>query len=1210
MNRTKIKNYAPQARRDFLQAVTDRAAFYGLTEKRLEPVTVQGDVALIAGRDFPKDVAQKRKALQERVERDGFGPTMEALAYTWFNRLVAIRYMELHGYLDHGYRVLSHPDPAKSMPEILEHAEHVELPGLNRDRVVILKLDGTREAELYRLLLVAQCNALHSAMPFLFERIGDETELVLPESLLHSDSIVRKLVSGIDEEDWQEVEIIGWLYEAYISERYEAVIGSVVGSADIPAATQRFTPKWIVRYLVQNTLGRLWLATDPQSPLKGQMKYYIEPAEQTPEVQEQLKAITPTSLNPEEITFLDPACGSAHILVEAYDLFKAIYQERGYRARDIPRLILGKNLFGLEIDDRAAQLAAFALMMKARADDRRIFEQVIQPQVRALVQTDGMDAEDIAAALNVSDSKEPPPPGQLFETDDNLFTRKASPAARPQYTSLTDMTALVDLFQHAKTFGSLIQVPPALATHLPQIEQRCREVAGQTSEITSRTAASFLAVIEQARMLAGQYDCVVANPPYMGSKYYNTPLKAYVNRHYKDAKADLYACFIQRNSDFAKPNGLVGMITIPGWMFLSSFQDLRKSLFANQTIDTFIHNGRGVFGSDFGSCSFVLRNKNLLQYHGTFRRLFEKQGSVTSNEELERRYFVTNDYYASPADFDCLPGEVIAYWISEQEKQAFSSSTPLCSIAELRQGLATADDTRFLRLWHEVALGSIKFDARSREEAKESGKTWFPVNKGGPLRKWFGNNEYVVNWREDGVEIRNFFWEGGRQRSRPQNMDYYFRPGITWSRVSIGLPSFRIFGDGFIIADTGPAAYCDESFRLILLAYLNSNLITHFLSIMSPTAHFEVGQVKDLPFRNPGSRAEAIAASLVELFQSDWDSFETSWGFQRSPLLDSSSLQTIALSFERWAEQRRSAQDRAKNLEEENNRLFINCFGLQDRLSPELTQDRIGLTRADGQEAVKSLISYAVGCTMGRFSLDKPGLIYAHGGNVGFDPGQYRTFPVDPDGIVPVMEADWFADDAAHRFVEFLGVAWPREHLEENLRFVADSLGPSRGEPPRDTIRHYLATNFYKHHLQTYKRRPIYWLFSSGRQRAFQCLVYLHRYHEGTLSRMRTEYVIPLQGKLASRIDQLAGDIPKATSTSHRTTLTKERDKLIKQQAELQAYNEKLRHYADMRISLDLDDGVKVNYGKLSELLTEVGLKTIVSSPSKDSDEADDDFNG
>src|SRR4051794_36511915 len=428
MNRTRLKNYAPQARRDFIQAVTDRAAYFGLTATKVEPVTVKGDSVLIGGRVFPRKVGEQRRRLEERVHQHGFQQTMEALAYTWFNRLVAIRFMELHDYLENGeggasYRVLSNPDKDRPTPEILEKAEHVTLESLDRQKVIDLKLEGTKEVELYRLLLIAECNALNSAMPFLFERIDDETELVLPDNLLHSDSLIRKLVNEIDEEDWNAVEIIGWLYQFYISEKKDEVIGKVVASEDIPAATQLFTPNWIVKYLVQNTLGRQWLATYPQSALRQQMAYYIEPAEQTPEVQEQLKAITPTSLNPEELTFLDPACGSAHILVEAYDVFKAIYQERGYRAKDIPRLILAKNLFGLEIDDRAAQLAAFALMMKARADDRRIVEQGIQPQVRALVQTDGMDAEDIAAALNASASKETPPPGQLFETEDNLFTR-------------------------------------------------------------------------------------------------------------------------------------------------------------------------------------------------------------------------------------------------------------------------------------------------------------------------------------------------------------------------------------------------------------------------------------------------------------------------------------------------------------------------------------------------------------------------------------------------------------------------------------------------------------------------------------------------------------------------------------------------------------------------------------------------------------------
>ncbi len=1196
MNRTKIKNYAPQARRDFLQAVTDRAAFYGLTEKRIEPVTVQGDVALIAGRAFPKDVAQKRKALQERVERDGFGPTMEALAYTWFNRLVAIRYMELHGYLDHGYRVLSHPDPDRTMPEILEHAEHVELPGLNRDRVVELKLDGTKEAELYRLLLVAQCNALHSAMPFLFERIGDETELVLPESLLHSDSIVRKLVSGIDEEDWQEVEIIGWLYEAYVSERYEAVIGSVVASPDIPAATQRFTPKWIVRYLVQNTLGRLWLATYPQSPLKSQMKYYIEPAEQTPEVQEQLKAITPSSLDPEAITFLDPACGSAHILVEAYDLFKAIYQDRGYRAKDLPRLILTKNLFGLEIDDRATQLAAFALMMKARADDRRIFEQGVQPQVRALVQTDGMDAEDIAAALNVLDSKETPPPGQLFETEDNLFSRATSTAVRPKYISLTDVAALVDLFQHAKTFGSLIQVPPALAARLTQIEQRCREVAGQRGEIASRTAARFLPVIEQARLLAGRYDCVVANPPYMGSKYFNPCLKEFVAKYYPEAKPDICIAFIEKGFELVKPTGYVGEITMQSWMFLSSYERFREKTLRQKTILGMAHLGPHAFPSIGGHVvqvtAFVATPKALPDYRGAFLRLVNG-----NSEEKERQFLGAERYSPSSSEFFNVPGSPVGYWVSPSTRAAFRSGVRLGEIVPPCQGLATTNNELFLRRWHEVSIEKIGFSCSSKEEAAQSQKKWFPFNKGGDFRKWYGNLEYIINFEKNGKTICDYIdsTPGARVKSNGRiiNRDKYFREGITWSDVTAGPSAFRRLPKGFVLGNVGHSAFPNPGVEpLAVLAFLNSPVVAALTEILCPTVHFDVGYFSKIPYLCDFSDlAGKMSSDAVVLAKRDWDSFETSWDFQSLPLM-SKRGKPLQQSEEDTEADHAELFHKMKVLEEENNRLFIEAYGLQSELSPEVPDDQITLYRPNREEDIKRLISYAVGCMMGRYSLDKPGLIYAHGGNVGFDPGQYQTFPADPDGIVPVMEADWFADDAAHRFVEFLGVAWPREHLEENLKFVADALGPSRGEQPRDTIRRYLASGFYKHHLQTYKRRPIYWLFSSGKQRAFQCLVYLHRYHEGTLSRMRTEYVIPLQGKLASRIDQLAGDIPKASSTSHRNKLTKERDALLKQQAELQAYDEKLRHYSDMRIAIDLDDGVKVNYGKFGDLLAEVKAVT------------------
>jgi hypothetical protein len=596
MNRTKIKNYAPQARRDFLQAVTDRAAHLGLTAATIEPVKVQGDVAVIGGRAFPRAVAEKRKRLEAQVRSHGFEQKMEALAYTWFNRLVALRFMELHGYLDHGYRALSHPDPEKTDPEILEHAEHVELPELDRQKVIDLKLEGNKGAELYRLLLVAQCNALHSALPFLFERVDDETELVLPDNLLHSDSIIRKLVAGIDEEDWQEVEIIGWLYQFYISEKKDEVIGSVVASEDIPAATQLFTPNWIVKYLVQNTLGRQWLATYPQSALRKQMDYYIEPAEQTPEVQEQLKGITPASLNPEDLTLLDPACGSGHILVEAYDLFKAIYQERGYRAKDIPALILQKNLFGLEIDDRAAQLAAFALIMKARADDRRIFDSGAKPNVLALQESRDMDAASITDALNAPINKDDVPPEYLFEEIEEekagLFSKKA--LAEKGHVAQADIAYLLELFDSAKTFGSLIQIPPKLAAKLPEIENRLDDVL-KYGDLTHASAQVIKPLLQQARLLSRQYDAVVANPPYMGSKAFNPELRRFIQENYDEGKADLYAAFVQCGFLSLRPNSWLGMVTMRSWMFLPAYEEIRDTMLATRTVSSLVLIGYNSF---------------------------------------------------------------------------------------------------------------------------------------------------------------------------------------------------------------------------------------------------------------------------------------------------------------------------------------------------------------------------------------------------------------------------------------------------------------------------------------------------------------------------------------------------------------------------------------------------------------------------------------
>jgi len=1250
MNRNKLKAYAPKARREFIKAVTDRAAFYGLTKDKIEPITERGDVAIIGGKPFPIDVAKKRKRLEERIRREGFGQVMEAMAYTWFNRFVAIRYMEVHGYLEHGYRVLSatpveYPHVPSSgatgqagrgpgstgranstndtnkggtvsgFPEILVYAEHVDLPGLDQEKVVELKLAGNRDEELYRMLLIAQCNALHKAMPFLFERIGDATELLLPENLLHSDSLIRKMVSEIPEEEWEEVEIIGWLYQFYISEKKDQVIGKVVKSEDIPAATQLFTPNWIVKYMVQNTLGRQWVATYPNSPLKRQMEYYIEPADQTPEAEELLKSIMPESLNPEELTLLDPACGSGHILVEAYDLLKAIYQERGYRAKDIPKLILEKNLYGLEIDDRAAQLAAFTLMMKARADDRRIFENGTRPHVLAIENNPGL-SDDVL---------------QVFTTD---YTDKTDKNEYAVSVSIHDMRNLLKLFEHGKTFGSLIRVPEKLADRLPHIFALVEHVLAHGDMFEKAAAEALRSISEQAALLLRKYDCVVTNPPYMGSKGMNPDLKEFAKLSYPDSKSDLFAMFIERAKQFGQATGYVGLITPYVWMFLLSYEKLRKQLIDDATITTLDQLEYNAFQpACIPVCTFVFYNSQIRGYKGSFIKLSEFKGhqnqaprTLEAIRNLNCGWF----YRASATDFKKIPSSPIAYWVSENQKSLFKYDA-LKKFAVFKEGLTTANNHLFLRIWSEIEFSKIAIGV----SASNLNIIWAPYNKGGSFRRWYGNNFYVVDWRINGDRIKKY------PGSSFRNSSFHFRRGSTFSALSSGLFSVRYSGVGFSFDSKGTMLFSDKKLEAVTI-YLNSKVCRELLKLVAPTLDFRFGTIQELPYleSNPVNFDK-----LVYLGKSDWDSYENSWDFTELPLLSGRWAvgsgpkeklttrhhpihATLGEAYARLRSHWRGMPLEMKRLEEENNRIFIEAYGLQDELTPDVPISEITLTcnphyryggdKSDEEleellltDTIKELISYTIGCMMGRYSLDQPGLIYAHSGNDQFreiyhekhnkpTPPQnknhscdsWSTFSPDQDGIIPITDTDWFPDDAANRFNEFISVAWPKEHLEENLKFAAESLGPKRSESPRETIRRYISTGFFKHHMKMYKKRPIYWLFSSGNLRAFQCLVYLHRYNEGTLSRMRTEYVIPLQGKISARIEQLSGDINAATSTAHRKKLERERDKLVKQQVELQTFDEKLRHYADQRISLDLDDGVKVNYGKFGDLLAEVKAVT------------------
>jgi type II restriction/modification system DNA methylase subunit YeeA len=1203
MNRSALKKYAPQARLNFIEAVTLRTRRLGLDPAISVSVEQTGDVLLIGGQPFPASVAKQRSELARRIQLQGFNAVIEALAYTWFNRLVAIRFMELKGYLSHGYRVLSHPQGQQ--PEILDHVQHLDLPGLDKAEVIRLKTAGNQDEVLYREILLAQCHELHRNMPFLFEALDDATELLLPDNLLRTDSPIALLISEIEEADWQEVEVIGWLYQFYISDKKEEVARKVVKSEDIPAATQLFTPNWIVQYLVQNSLGRLWLMANPGSSLKEKMPYYIEPSEQTPEVQAQLDALIKVrvdedggTLNPESLTVLDPACGSGHILVEAYNLLRAIYEERGYRLREIPRLILQKNLYGLDIDDRAAQLAGFALLMKAREDDRRLFDDEGNPphlNVIAIQQSAGLPDEEMArviinAAIQIEG-------GDAFHSG-QLFGGGQLETLHSSGVTVLDLRHLIQLFEHGKTFGSLIRVPDALKIKLGMIVDLLASVRSKGDDL-SRSYA--MQVMEQfawpASLLALQFDAVVANPPYMGGKSLNLALKEFAKKSFPDSKADLFAMFIERGFLWCKPTGFNSMVTMQSWMFLSSYLTMREKLLSDRTIHTMAHLGARAFSEISGevvqTTAFVMQGHHLNGFKPVFFRLVE-------GDEAEKEAALLSGHHrydqGVQEDFNKIPGSPIAYWASSKVKGSFSEHPSLAQVGKPRQGLATTDNERFLRFWHECALNKIFFSANNSSDARESQCRWFPCQKGGGFKKWYGNNEYVVDWEGDGKRIKDLvIARYGNASKRVANESFYFKSGITWATISSASLSMRFVPNGFIFETKGAMCFFDSDVALRRsLGFCNSAIVNPLLNCISPTLDFHEGPVGTLPIADIESAViDENVQSCVDLSKIDWDESELSWDFSRLPIVTKGSRN--ALISEGWGELSVELQNRIglmKSKEEENNRIFLEAYDLIDEIAYEVPEVQVTLSRASREKDMQRLISYAIGCIMGRYSLDEPGLIYAHSSGVGFEPSRYLKIPADADGIIPITDESWFEDDVAERVREFVKVVWGAETRVENMEWLADSLGRKVGESADEAIRRYLSTSFYKDHLQTYKKRPIYWLFSSGKQKAFECLVYLHRYNEGTLSRMRMEYVVPLQSRMQARIDKLTDDIDSATSSIQQKALQRRKVKLAKQLEELRRFDESLRPFADQRITLDLDDGVKINYGKFGDLLADVKVIT------------------
>jgi type II restriction/modification system DNA methylase subunit YeeA len=1207
MNKAKLKSYAPQARLDFIAAVTARANLLGLSEKagqlEVAPAQTQGDVTLIAGQAWPAKVAAQREQLVARMRREGFAQTCDAIAYTWFNRFAALRYMELHDYLGHGHRALSSAE--SKIPDILTHASELAhagdtgLPGLKAELVTEMKLAGNRDGELYRMLLVAQCNALSTAMPFLFERIDDDSELLLPDNLLRSDSVIAKLVEEIPEEDWAEVEIIGWLYQFYISDKKDQVIGKVVKSEDIPAATQLFTPNWIVQYLVQNSIGRLWLMANPQSTLAKDWPYYITPAEQAPEVQSQLDALTQTrvredgdTLNPESITVLDPACGSGHILVVAYDVLKAIYLERGYQPRAIPRLILEKNLYGLDIDDRAAQMAGFALMMKARADDRRLFNEPIKLNVLSLQESKGLDPENLTQALqaivNSGDQSEGGAIRSEFLAHD-LFPESHQQGSLSETNPQNDknknlrlaIATLLKVFGDAKTYGSLIEVPTQLSANLLWIRRQL-ESALQGGDLYAQSAAQdLMPLINQALILGMKFDSVIANPPYMGSKGMNPALKDYAKVTFPDSKSDLFAMFMERGFEWCKPSGFNSMVTMQSWMFLSSYEAMRKKLLRERTIQTMAHLGARAFteisGEVVQTTAFCMSRFGAPNFFPTFFRLTEGDEGRKNSDLLKRSGCFKTILQSNLLK---IPGYPVSYWITPSALNCYVTLRQLSDLFEPKAGISTGANGRFISHWWEHSSSSLFIftDKPAKEKVK-----FFPHNKGGEYRRWYGNTDFVLRYDSDAIremeQLAGF---------RHDNSALYFQPSVSWSKITSSGFCARAFPRGYAFDSAGISIFPDHPVSYVGL--LNSNSFSYLTSFISPTLNFTVGDISRVPVPTAISDTDTQRL-LISIFEQDWASSESSHEFKSLPLMRFKTKSLLDSYLQNELDIKTCIQ-KVQSLESNNNQLFINAYGLQDDLSSEVPESQITLTRADREKDSQRLISYAIGCMMGRYSLDEPGLIYAHAGNADFNPGRYSSFPADADGIIPITDELWFDEDASNRIREFLCTVWSPDTLEENMLWLAESLGAKAGETSDETIRRYIADRFFKDHLQTYKKRPIYWLFSSGKQGAFQALVYLHRYNEGTLARMRAEYVVPLTSKIQSRIEMLEKDVSAASSTAARNKLAKELERLKKKHVELLAYDEQLRHYADMRINLSLDDGVKVNYGKFGDLLAEVKAVT------------------
>ena len=1192
MDKPAIKKFAVWARKKLIADTKYRAGLVGVTETTVaEPLPQSNesvqffDVGLPQPYRIESDAVTQRQRFVAELNKEtakqgsytaAYQTVVDKVAYTWFNRLIAVRYMEVNDLLPSRTRVLSSAD-GRAEPQIVTSPFDAVLDytPAEQQQIVTLKNDNKLD-EAFRLLFLKQCAALGDCLPRLFEQVDDYMPLLLALSFTDKDGVVCHLVNDIPESDWQDaVQIVGWLYQYYNTEPKEQVFANLkknikISAENIPAATQLFTPDWIVRYMVENSLGRLWSEGHPDFD-KSEWKYYLDEAPQEPQVVQQLAELRKgyAALTPEDIKCIDPCMGSGHILAYLFDVLMQIYRSAGYTDRDAAASIVEHNLYGLDIDDRAAQMAYFVVMMKGCHYDSRFLRRHLNPYVYA-IQESGELTTDALGRLGKQES-----------------------TAR----------ALLDGFKNAKEYGSILQ-PKVTLAELDALQEQLREVDGASDmgNFTDQFVAGQLLrvlcpLVEQARMLVQKYDVVVTNPPYMGGSGMNARLSDYVKKVYPDSKSDLFAVFIERCAQMDKRGGYQAMITQHAWMFLSSFEKLRAKLQLIDTVNMAHLGARGfdeIGGEVVQTTSFVMRSSHTKGYKGTYCRLLDGE-----SEKAKAEMFVggENRYVTEQDNFSKIPGSPVAYWASDTINKLFSLDAELKKYAEPRHGMSTGNNDLCLKLWHEVPNNEICFTAKNRDEFDKAGKKYAPYKKGGEYRLWYGNNDYVIAYSAT-LRKRMESLSGYRASST----EYFFRPSINWSDVTSGKFGVRLSPNGFAFDGRGASMFCNEDIRFYLAALMSSKLASYFLDMLNPTLTFNIENIAAIPTiidKEKKLDVDWKAEECYDCSKSDWDSFETSWDFAEHPLVkwshdlwDATSIGAtmahyyhgerpevscpVELCYMLWQGECNDRFAKLKANEEELNRIFIGIYGLQDELTPEVEDKDVTVRRADLGRDIRSLISYAVGCIFGRYSLDQPSLAYAGGD---WNPDQYHTFLPDADNVIPITDEEYFTDDLTGLFVAWVKKVFDAGSLEDNLAFIAKALGV-KGTSPRAVIRNYFLNGFYADHVKIYQKRPIYWLYDSGKQNGFKALIYMHRYNADTSGLVRADYLYKMEQVYESEIARMDDAIANGASREV-AQATKRKEKLVKQLKECKDYDERLGHIALARIPIDLDDGVKVNYDKV-----------------------------